>query len=66
MWQSSHIGGDRFAGNVVFLPEGLYYGRVEPAEADLPGEPGTQAAGPGPASVSARSSLSTTNADFSG
>ena len=33
MWQSSHIGGDRFAGNVVFLPEGLYFGRVEPAEA---------------------------------
>src|SRR6476646_3790741 len=33
VWQSSHIGGDRFAGNVVFLPEGLYFGRVEPAEA---------------------------------
>jgi hypothetical protein len=28
-WQSSHIGGDRFAGNLVCLPEGLYYGRVE-------------------------------------
>ena len=28
-----HIGGDRFAGNVVFLPEGLYFGRVEPGEA---------------------------------
>jgi hypothetical protein len=27
-WQSSHIGGDRFAGNLVCLPEGLYYGRV--------------------------------------
>jgi hypothetical protein len=28
VWQSTHVGGDRFAGNVVFLPEGLYYGRV--------------------------------------
>jgi hypothetical protein len=32
-WQSTHIGGDRFAGNVVVLPEGVYYGRVEPSEA---------------------------------
>jgi len=28
-WQASHIGGDRFAGNLVCLPEGLYYGRVD-------------------------------------
>ena len=28
VWQSTHVGGDRFAGNVVFLPEGLYFGRV--------------------------------------
>jgi len=28
LWQSSHVGGDRFAGNIVCLPEGLYYGRV--------------------------------------
>lgn len=27
-WEVSHIGGDRFAGNVLALPEGLYYGRV--------------------------------------
>ncbi|MBD0329507.1 MAG: hypothetical protein ICV64_05325 [Thermoleophilia bacterium] len=27
-WQASHVGGDRFAGNVVALPEGLYFGRV--------------------------------------
>ena len=27
------FGGDRFAGNVVVLPEGLYYGRVRPEEA---------------------------------
>lgn len=33
VWQSSHVGGDRFAGNVVFLPEGLYFGRVGVAEA---------------------------------
>jgi hypothetical protein len=29
VWQVSHIGGDRFAGNLVCLPEGLYYGRVD-------------------------------------
>jgi hypothetical protein len=33
VWQVSHVGGDRFAGNVVALPEGLYYGRVGPGEA---------------------------------
>lgn len=27
-WEVSHIGGDRFAGNVLVLPHGLYYGRV--------------------------------------
>jgi hypothetical protein len=27
-WQCTHVGGDRFAGNLVVLPEGLYYGRV--------------------------------------
>ena len=32
-WQSSHVGGDRFAGNLVALPDGAYYGRVEPSEA---------------------------------
>ncbi|MBA2772853.1 MAG: sucrase ferredoxin [Nocardioidaceae bacterium] len=32
-WEVSHIGGDRFAGNVLVLPEGLYYGRVEPSNA---------------------------------
>jgi hypothetical protein len=29
VWQSSHIGGDRFAGNLVCLPEGIYYGRAD-------------------------------------
>jgi hypothetical protein len=33
LWECSHIGGDRFAGNVVALPSGLYLGRVEPDEA---------------------------------
>jgi hypothetical protein len=33
VWQSSHVGGDRFAGNVVALPHGLYFGRVDPAHA---------------------------------
>ncbi|MFL6142117.1 MAG: sucrase ferredoxin [Labedaea sp.] len=27
-WECSHIGGDRFAGNLVTLPHGFYYGRV--------------------------------------
>ncbi len=27
-WECSHVGGDRFAANVVALPHGLYYGRV--------------------------------------
>lgn len=30
-WQVSHIGGDRFAGNLLVLPQGLYYGRINPA-----------------------------------
>lgn len=28
-WEVSHIGGDRFAANLVILPDGLYYGRVD-------------------------------------
>lgn len=27
-WECSHVGGDRFAANVVVLPHGLYYGAV--------------------------------------
>jgi hypothetical protein len=29
VWECSHIGGDRFAANVVVLPDSLYFGRVE-------------------------------------
>ncbi|MDZ5661015.1 sucrase ferredoxin [Nocardioides sp. S-58] len=29
VWESSHVGGDRFAGNVVVLPRGLYYGGLD-------------------------------------
>jgi len=28
-WEVSHIGGDRFAGNLLVLPHGLYYGRLD-------------------------------------
>lgn len=33
LWTSSHQGGHRFAANVVVLPSGLQFGRVEPEEA---------------------------------
>jgi hypothetical protein len=32
-WESSHVGGDRFAGNLVAFPHGLYLGRVRAGEA---------------------------------
>jgi hypothetical protein len=32
VWQSTHVGGDRFAGNLVALPHGLYFGRVAPRD----------------------------------
>ncbi len=28
VWQSSHVGGHRFAANVISLPYGIYYGRI--------------------------------------
>lgn len=28
-WECSHLGGDRFAANVLVLPDGLYYGRLD-------------------------------------
>lgn len=30
VWECSHTGGDRFAANVVVLPQGFYYGHVAP------------------------------------
>lgn len=33
VWETTHTGGHRFAGNLVVLPDGLAYGRVEPNEA---------------------------------
>lgn len=32
-WEVSHIGGDRFAANLLVLPHGLYYGRLTPEDA---------------------------------
>jgi hypothetical protein len=34
VWESSHVGGDRFAGNLVCLPGGHYFGRIGPADAE--------------------------------
>ncbi len=31
-WECSHIGGDRFAANLLAFPHGLYFGRVDPAD----------------------------------
>ncbi len=33
-WECSHVGGDRFAANVICLPHGLYYGHVLPEEVE--------------------------------
>jgi hypothetical protein len=35
VWECSHLGGDRFAANVVVLPHGFYYGQVPGNGADL-------------------------------
>jgi len=29
IWETSHVGGDRFAANLVILPEGFYYGGLD-------------------------------------
>jgi hypothetical protein len=31
-WESTHVGGDRFAANVVAFPHGLVFGRLEPQD----------------------------------
>lgn len=33
-WECSHIGGDRFAANLVCFPQGIYYGRVRPGDVE--------------------------------
>jgi hypothetical protein len=33
VWECTHVGGDRFAGNVLCFPDGLYFGRVGAATA---------------------------------
>ncbi|WP_210439125.1 sucrase ferredoxin [Nocardioides xinjiangensis] len=33
VWEVSHVGGDRFAGNLVVLPRGYYYGGLDPETA---------------------------------
>jgi hypothetical protein len=33
VWESTHVGGHRFAANLVILPHGLYYGPVDAAAA---------------------------------
>jgi len=35
VWQCSHVGGDRFAANVVCFPDGLFYGHVSEENAKL-------------------------------
>lgn len=32
-WESSHLGGDRFAANLLCFPDGLYFGRLSPSGA---------------------------------
>jgi hypothetical protein len=29
VWQTSHVGGHRFAANLVYLPDGLFFGRLD-------------------------------------
>lgn len=33
-WQCSHVGGHRFAANAIYLPYGIYFGRLQAAQAD--------------------------------
>lgn len=37
-WECSHVGGDRFAPNLVILPHGLFYGHLPPARVLEPAE----------------------------
>ncbi|MGW2343578.1 sucrase ferredoxin [Streptomyces sp. NPDC001661] len=33
VWECTHVGGDRFAANVVVVPDGVYYGDLDPDSA---------------------------------
>ena len=33
IWECSHVGGDRFAPNLIVLPDGFYYGNLDPESA---------------------------------
>lgn len=33
-WQCSHVGGHRFAANAIYLPYGIYYGRLNAGQAE--------------------------------
>lgn len=33
VWETTHVGGDRFAANLVTLPQGVYFGRLDPESA---------------------------------
>ncbi|WP_304454966.1 sucrase ferredoxin [Nocardiopsis sp. YSL2] len=33
VWETTHVGGDRFAANLVALPQGVYFGRLDPDSA---------------------------------
>jgi hypothetical protein len=34
-WEVSHVGGDRWAGNLLVVPDGYLHGQLDPAEADV-------------------------------
>lgn len=33
VWECTHVGGDRFAANILVVPDGVYYGRLDAASA---------------------------------
>jgi len=35
VWKTTHLGGHRFAPNILFLPDGIYYGRVNKSNFDI-------------------------------
>ena len=38
VWETTHVGGDEFAANLVLLPEGAYFGRLDPRQAVIVAE----------------------------